>query len=83
MTTKDTMTRWRGGEASCSSVVIVAGFVGYAHEHPARLAFAPVKIGVLIDIDMGTKDDFLATLRFAFDEALRARRSSRARSSWW
>jgi ABC-type branched-subunit amino acid transport system substrate-binding protein len=36
---------------------------------PHGYAFAPVKIGVLIDMDMGTKDDFLATLRFAFDEA--------------
>src|ERR1051326_6287342 len=36
---------------------------------PHGLAFAPVKVGVLIDIDMGTKDDFLATLRFGFDEA--------------
>jgi branched-chain amino acid transport system substrate-binding protein len=37
---------------------------------PHGLQFAPVKVGVLIDIDMGTKEDFLATLRFAFDEAL-------------
>ena len=37
---------------------------------PHGLQFAPVKIGVLIDIDMGTKEDFLATLRFAFDAAL-------------
>jgi branched-chain amino acid transport system substrate-binding protein len=36
---------------------------------PHGLTFAPVKVGVLIDIDMGTKEDFLATLRFAFDEA--------------
>src|SRR2546425_8770638 len=36
---------------------------------PHGLAFAPVKVGVLIDIDMGTKDDFLATLRMGFDEA--------------
>jgi ABC-type branched-subunit amino acid transport system substrate-binding protein len=36
---------------------------------PHGLPFAPVKVGVLIDIDMGTKDDFLACLRFAFDEA--------------
>src|SRR5213594_2862454 len=36
---------------------------------PHGLAFAPVKVGVLIDIDMGTKEDFLATLRFGFDEA--------------
>src|SRR5262249_37659087 len=36
---------------------------------PHGLAFAPIKVGVLIDIDMGTKDDFLATLRFGFDEA--------------
>src|ERR1051326_236240 len=36
---------------------------------PPGLAFAPIKVGVLIDIDMGTKDDFLATLRFGFDEA--------------
>src|SRR5687767_3974771 len=36
---------------------------------PHGLPFAPVKVGVLIDIDMGTKEDFLATLRFAFDEA--------------
>lgn len=36
---------------------------------PHGLPFAPVKVGVLIDLDMGTKDDFLATLRFAFDEA--------------
>src|SRR5438445_205440 len=37
---------------------------------PHGFTFAPVKIGVLIDMDMGTKDDFLAALRFAFDEAL-------------
>ena len=43
---------------------------------PHGLAFAPTKIGVLIDLDMGTKDDFLACLRFAFDEALRAAASS-------
>jgi branched-chain amino acid transport system substrate-binding protein len=36
---------------------------------PHGLPFAPVKVGVLIDIDMGTKDDFLAVLRFGFDEA--------------
>lgn len=36
---------------------------------PHGLGFAPVKVGVLIDLDMGTKDDFLATLRFGFDEA--------------
>ena len=36
---------------------------------PHGLAFAPAKVGVLIDMDMGTKDDFLACLRFAFDEA--------------
>jgi len=36
---------------------------------PHGQAFAPIKIGVLIDMDMGTKADFLATLRFAFDEA--------------
>ncbi len=39
---------------------------------PHGLPFAPVKIGVLIDLDMGTKDDFLATLRFGFDEAFEA-----------
>ena len=37
------------------------------------LAFAPVKIGVLIDLDMGTKDDFIATLRLGFDDALEER----------
>lgn len=36
---------------------------------PHGLQFAPTKIGVLIDLDMGTKADFLACLRFAFDEA--------------
>ena len=36
---------------------------------PHGLQFAPVKVGVLIDLDMGTKDDFVATLRFGFDEA--------------
>ncbi len=36
---------------------------------PHGLPFAPTKVGVLIDIDMGTKEDFLATLRFGFDEA--------------
>jgi ABC-type branched-subunit amino acid transport system substrate-binding protein len=36
---------------------------------PHGLAFAPTKIGVLIDMDMGTKDDFLACLRMTFDEA--------------
>jgi ABC-type branched-subunit amino acid transport system substrate-binding protein len=40
---------------------------------PHGLAFAPAKIGVLIDMDMGTKDDFLAALRFAFDEAHEAK----------
>lgn len=40
---------------------------------PHGLAFAPIKVGVLIDMDMGTKADFLATLRFAFDEALAQR----------
>src|SRR5205809_7099691 len=34
-----------------------------------RESFAPMKVGVLIDIDMGTKEDFLAALRFGFDEA--------------
>ena len=29
---------------------------------PHGLAFAPVKVGVLIDMDMGTKADFLAAL---------------------
>jgi ABC-type branched-subunit amino acid transport system substrate-binding protein len=37
---------------------------------PHGLAFAPIKVGVLIDIDMGTKEDFLAVLRLGFDEAL-------------
>ena len=36
---------------------------------PHGLAFAPTKVGVLIDIDMGTKADFLAALRMGFDEA--------------
>src|SRR5438046_693157 len=36
---------------------------------PHGLPFAPVKVGVLIDIDMGTKEDFLATLRMGFEEA--------------
>jgi len=36
---------------------------------PHGLSFAPTKVGVLIDIDMGTKEDFLAVLRFGFDEA--------------
>ena len=36
---------------------------------PHGLQFAPIKVGVLIDLDMGTKDDFLATLRVGFDEA--------------
>src|SRR5262249_53241314 len=40
---------------------------------PHGLAFAPTKIGVLIDLDMGTKEDFLACLRFAFDEAVEQR----------
>ncbi|HUI27781.1 MAG TPA: ABC transporter substrate-binding protein [Candidatus Kryptonia bacterium] len=40
---------------------------------PHGLPFAPVKVGVLIDLDMGTKDDFLATLRFTFDEAYEQR----------
>ncbi len=40
---------------------------------PHGVTFAPVKVGVLIDMDMGTKADFLATLRFAFDEALEQR----------
>ena len=38
---------------------------------PHGLAFAPTSVGVLIDIDMGTKEDFLACLRFGFDEAHR------------
>ena len=37
---------------------------------PHGLTFAPIKIGVLIDMDMGTKDDFLAT------PALRLRRGA-------
>lgn len=45
---------------------------------PHGLAFAPVKIGVLIDIDMGTKEDFLATLRLAFAKAEAAGRLPRA-----
>jgi hypothetical protein len=40
---------------------------------PHGYTFAPVKIGVLIDMDMGTKDDFLAALRFAFAEAYEAK----------
>src|SRR5262245_32112108 len=36
---------------------------------PHGLPFAPTKVGVLIDIDMGTKEDFLACLRMGFDEA--------------
>jgi len=36
---------------------------------PHGLPFAPIRIGVLIDIDMGTREDFLATLRLAFEEA--------------
>src|SRR2546427_286619 len=36
---------------------------------PHGLAFAPVKVGVLIDIDMGTKEDFLAALGMGFEEA--------------
>jgi ABC-type branched-subunit amino acid transport system substrate-binding protein len=44
---------------------------------PHGFTFAPVKIGVLIDMDMGTKDDFLAALRFAFDEALETKVISR------
>ncbi len=40
-----------------------------AKKLPHGLAFAPVKVGVLIDIDMGTKADFLACLRMGFDEA--------------
>lgn len=40
---------------------------------PHGLPFAPTKVGVLIDMDMGTKDDFLACLRFAFDEAFERR----------
>ncbi len=44
-----------------------------AAKTPHGLAFAPVKVGVLIDLDMGTKEDFLATLRFAFDEAYEQR----------
>jgi ABC-type branched-subunit amino acid transport system substrate-binding protein len=39
---------------------------------PHGLAFAPIKIGVLIDLDMGTKQDFLDTLRMGFDEAFAA-----------
>jgi len=40
---------------------------------PHGLPFAPTKVGVLIDLDMGTKEDFLATLRFTFDEAYETR----------
>ena len=40
---------------------------------PHGYTFAPIKIGALIDMDMGTKDDFLAALRFAFDEASEAK----------
>jgi ABC-type branched-subunit amino acid transport system substrate-binding protein len=39
---------------------------------PHGLAFAPIKVGVLIDLDMGTKQDFLDTLRMGFDEAVEA-----------
>ena len=41
----------------------------FTRKQPHGLPFAPTKVGVLIDIDMGTKEDFLATLRFGFDEA--------------
>jgi len=41
-----------------------------ARKVPHGLPFAPTKVGVLIDMDMGTKDDFLACLRMTFDEAL-------------
>ena len=41
-----------------------------ARKAPHGLPFAPTKVGVLIDMDMGTKDDFLACLRMTFDEAL-------------
>src|SRR5947199_9436584 len=36
---------------------------------PHGVPYAPTTVGVLIDIDMGTKEDSLATLRFGFDEA--------------
>src|SRR2546426_7633316 len=36
---------------------------------PHGLPFAPVKAGVLIDVDMGTREDFLARLRMGFEEA--------------
>src|SRR3989475_11851022 len=35
---------------------------------PHGLSFAPTKIGVLIDIDMGTREASLAALRFGFAE---------------
>ncbi|HVM96488.1 MAG TPA: ABC transporter substrate-binding protein, partial [Candidatus Acidoferrales bacterium] len=41
-----------------------------ARKTPHGLQFAPTKVGVLIDLDMGTKDDFLATLGIGFDDAL-------------
>ena len=49
---------------------------------PHGFTFAPIKIGVLIDMDMGTKDDFLATLRFALRRGATRRGSSPGRSSW-
>lgn len=45
---------------------------------PHGLPFAPAKIGVLIDIDMGTKQDFLDTLRVAFAVAEEQGRLPRA-----
>jgi branched-chain amino acid transport system substrate-binding protein len=45
------------------------GGVSETRKPPHGLAFAPTKVGVLIDIDMGTKEDFLAALRFGFEEA--------------
>src|SRR4029077_4817504 len=59
------VTRGCGGVARCAMAETRTG--------PHGLAFAPTKIGVLIDLDMGTKDDFLACLRFAFDEAYERR----------
>src|SRR5207245_7391547 len=36
---------------------------------PHGLPFAPIKVGVLVDFDMGRKEDFRATLRMGFEEA--------------
>ena len=58
-----------GDETARPSLTPFASAMPRKRTVPHGLPFAPIKIGVLIDIDMGTKEDFLAALRMGFDEA--------------